>query len=378
MTINPNDGNASERENANPASSSHQDDRRTFVKDASAASLLAAAAIALGQPADAQQRRAAIRTPLTEQFDLDYPIVLAPMGGASGGHLAAAVSSAGGLGLVGGAFGNLASLTKELDTIKAKTKRKWGVGLITWRANDDALRLALSYKPDVFFLSFGDPLKFSRQIKSAGCTLICQVQDVESALQARSAGADILVAQGTEAGGHGSTIRSTLPLVPSVVDAVSPMPVLAAGGIADGRGVAAALALGAVGAVIGTRFCASKEALFHPAAKERLLRAKSGDTVRTRLFDQVVGVEWPAAFTGRVLRNHFFEEWNGKGAEIKNDEPARAAYRAGQLNGDYDTAVIWAGEAVDLISGLPAAGDLVEKIGKDAEHELRRLSRLLA
>ena len=124
MTINPNDGNESAGEKANPVSSSHHDDRRTFVKDASAASLLAAAAIALGPPADAQQRRAAIRTPLTEQFNLDYPIVLAPMGGAAGGDLAAAVSNAGGLGLVGGGSGNLASLTKELDTIKAKTKRK--------------------------------------------------------------------------------------------------------------------------------------------------------------------------------------------------------------------------------------------------------------
>ena len=370
MKIIPGDGD----ESANATAA----DRRTFVKDASAAGLLAAAGIVLPPPADAQSRKAAIRTPLTELFGLDYPIVLAPMGGASGGDLAAAVSNAGGLGLVGGAYGNTASLSKELEAIKAKTKRKWGVGLITWRASEDALHVALSYKPDAFFLSFGDPLKFSRQIKSAGCILICQVQDVEGAVQARKAGADILVAQGTEAGGHGSMLRSTLPLVPAVIDATAPMPVLAAGGIADGRGVAAALALGAVGAVIGTRFCATKESLVHPAAKDRLIRAKSGDTVRTRMFDEVAGIEWPAGLSGRVLRNHFFEEWNGKGAEIRNNETARAAYRAGQENRDYDTAVIYAGEAVDLISGLPAAGELLAKIGKDAEQELRRVSRLLS
>ena len=351
--------------------------RRSFVKGASAAGLLAAAG-GRGRLAGAPARKPAIRTPLTDLLGLDYPIVLAPMGGASGGELAAAVSNAGGLGLIGGAYGNPDSLTRQLQLIQAKTKRKWGVGLITWRAGEEALRVALSYKPDVFFLSFGDPLKFSKQIKSAGCILICQVQDVEMARAAKNAGADLLVAQGTEAGGHGSTLRSTFPLVPAVIDAVAPTPVLAAGGIADGRGVAAALALGAAGAVIGTRFCATKEALLRPPAKDRLLRAKSGDTVRTRFFDEINGIEWPPGFTGRVLRNHFFDQWSGSGADVRTNEAARAAYRSGQQNGDYDTAVIWAGEAVDLISGLPAAGALLETIGNSAEQELRRLSRLLA
>ena len=251
------------------------------------------------------------------------------------------------------------------------------MGLITWRAGEDALRVALSHKPDAFFLSFGDPLKFSKQIKSAGCVLICQVQDVESAVVAKKAGADLIVAQGTEAGGHGTNIRSTLPLVPAVIDAVAPTPVLAAGGIADGRGVAAALALGAVGAVIGTRFCATREALIRPAAKDRLLRAKSGDTVRTNVFDVARDLNWPPPFTGRALRNRFFEQWNGNSAALQDNEAAREAYRKAQQNGDFDTAVIWAGEAVDLISGLPAAGELLTTIGRDTERELRRLSRLL-
>jgi nitronate monooxygenase len=299
------------------------------------------------------------------------------MGSAAGGELAAAVSNAGGLGLVGGGFGTSATFTKELETAKAKTKQKWGVGLITWRASEDALRVALSYKPDVFWLSFGDPLKFSKSIKSAGCILICQVQDVESAVAAKKAGADFIVAQGTEAGGHGANTRSTLPLVPAVIDAVAPTPVLAAGGIADGRGVAAALALGAVGAAIGTRFCASQEALTRQGAKERLLHAKSGDTVRTSVFDQAVGVEWPNSFTGRALRNKFFEEWNGRSAALKNDEAAREAYRNALQNGNYDTAAVWAGEGIDLISGIPGAGELVRKIGRETELELRRLASLL-
>ncbi|HWE49564.1 MAG TPA: nitronate monooxygenase [Bryobacteraceae bacterium] len=318
-----------------------------------------------------------IRTALTDLFQLDHPIVLAPMGGASGGELAAAVSNAGGLGLLGGAYGHLASLRNELDIVKSTAKRKWGVGLITWRAGDEALRLALSYQPDAFFLSFADPAKFSDRIKAAGCVLICQAQDVASALQAKEAGADLIVAQGTEAGGHGCAARSTLPLVPAIIDAVSPTPVLAAGGIADGRGLAAVLALGAAGAVIGTRFCATVEALLPQTAKDRLLRAKSGDTVRTRIFDEAAGLNWPAGYTGRALRNRFFEEWDGRSEELRNDEIARTTYRASQQSEDYDSAAIWAGEAVDLISGLPAAGDLVETIGRQAAEELSRLSNLM-
>ena len=345
--------------------------RRTFVKDAAAAGLLAASGVG------AQTREAGIRTPLTETFGLQYPIVLAPMGGAAGADLAAAVSNAGGLGLIGGAYGNVQFLTRELDAIGTKTKKKWGVGVITWRAGEDAVRLALSHKPDAFFLSFGDPLKFAKPIKAAGCVLICQVQDPENAKAAKQAGADFIVAQGTEAGGHGTNTRSTLPLVPAVVDAVAPTPVLAAGGIADGRGVAAALALGAVGAVIGTRFCATREALIRSAAKDRLLHAKSGDTVRTNLFDEAVGIEWPAPFTGRALRNRFFNEWYGKDTSLHNNETVREAYGKAQQEGDYDTAVIWAGEAVDLIAELPAAGELLTSIGRETEQELRRIARLV-
>lgn len=353
--------------------------RRRFVADSAAAGVLGASSLVFGPRARAQSAnsQAAIRTPLTEMFRLQYPIVLAPMGGAAGGELAAAVSNAGGLGLVGGAYGNPEALHRELELLKSKTGRKWGVGLITWRANDDALRVALSYHPDVFFLSFGDPIKFSKQIKSAGCRLICQVQDVETALQAKKVGADIIVAQGTEAGGHGCLTRSTLPLVPAVIDAVAPTPVVAAGGIADGRGVAAALALGAAGAVIGTRFCATKESLVRPAAKDRLLHSKSGDTIRTRIFDEVAGIDWPAQFNGRALRNNFEETWNGRGAEAHNDPAVVEAYRAAQRSGDYDTAVIWAGESLDLVSGLPPAGELLNKIGTDAAKRLRQLAQIV-
>jgi nitronate monooxygenase len=248
----------------------------------------------------------AIRTALTEAFGLEYPIVLAPMGTVAGGQLAAAVSNAGGLGLVGGGYGDPDWLMRELDLVQAATDRPWGVGLITWHATPDVVELALRAHPAAFLLSFGDVRPFAPAIKDAGCTFICQVQDVAAAREAVAAGADVIVAQGSEAGGHGA-VRATLPLVPAVVDAVAPVPVLAAGGIADGRGMAAALMLGAQGAMIGTRFSAASESLTHEQAKARIVAAHAADTDRTRVFDIIRGYgAWPAPYTARAVRNDFF------------------------------------------------------------------------
>jgi nitronate monooxygenase len=231
-----------------------------------------------------------IRTALTQAFGLDVPIVLAPMGRVAGGRLAAAVSNASGLGLVGGAYGDPEWLRQELSLVRAETDRPWGVGLITWYASPEVVALALSYRPTVFLLSFGDVRPYVDAIKAAGCTLVCQVQEVDAACEAVAAGADFIVAQGNEAGGH-SAVRATLPLVPAVVDAVAPVPVLAAGGIADGRGLAAALMLGAQGAMLGTRFAAASEALTHERAKARMVADQAADTGQTRVFDIIRGTE---------------------------------------------------------------------------------------
>jgi nitronate monooxygenase len=240
-----------------------------------------------------------IVTALTEMLGLQHPIVLAPMGGVSGGHLAATVSNAGGLGLVGGGYGNPAWLRTELSRVKEETSRPWGVGLITWSIDRSVMDLALGYRPNAFMLSFGDPRPYAPAIKSAGCKLICQVQGLEEVRLAQEAGADIIVAQGTEGGGHGGQ-RATLPLVPVVVDTVAPTPVVAAGGIADGRGLAAALMLGAHGALIGTRFYASAEALGPEWAKQRIVAARGNETARTRVFDMVRGYAWPPGYPGRA------------------------------------------------------------------------------
>lgn len=313
-----------------------------------------------------------IHTALTDAFGLQYPIVLAPMNGIAGGLLAAAVSNSGGLGLVGGGYGDADWLRRELTLVREKTDRPWGFGLITWRATPELVDMALAYRPAAVLLSFGDPSPYVPRIQAAGCTLICQVQDVPMAVAAAEAGADVIVAQGTEAGGHGAT-RATLPLVPAVIDAVAPVPVLAAGGIADGRGVAAALMLGAQGVMMGTRFAATAESLMHEQAKARIVAAQGSATERTDVFDTIRGFTWPQPFTGRALRNHFLERWHSHaeelGASLETETPA---YMRAALDGDFDTAVVFAGECVDMIHAVEPAADLLHRIGAETKGHLQR------
>lgn len=310
-------------------------------------------------------------TRLSEMFGLTQPIVLAPMGGVAGGALAAAVSNAGGLGLVGGGYGDPDWLARELALVRQGTARAWGVGLITWSASEATVAQVLASAPAAVMLSFGDPRPFAGRIRKAGCRLICQVQDVHGALLAQEAGADLIVAQGTEAGGHGGA-HSMAPLLLAVADRVAPIPVLAAGGIADGRGLAAALLLGAEGALLGTRFYAATEALGAASAKQRLVGASASDTVRTRVFDIVRGYAWPTLHTGRALRNAFLARWHGQEAALEAAlVTERPAYQAASTAGDCDTAVVWAGEGVDLIRSVDDAGAIVARIGHDAEQQLR-------
>jgi len=268
-------------------------------------------------------------------------------------------------------------LTTELALARAGTQRPWGVGLITWHVDPAVFELALSCRPAAFVLSFGDPRPYAPAIKAAGCKLICQVQDVDQARLAWAAGADLIVAQGTEAGGHGGE-RATLPLVPAVVDAVGPVPVIAAGGIGDGRGLAAALMLGAHGVLLGSRFCATPEALVSDDAKRRIVAAHATDTARTRVFDVVRGYAWPAGYRGRALRNRFTARWDGRENELSAAiESERPAYAAASERGDCDTALVWAGEVVDLIDRVDSVADICERIAAEAETCLAGAKRFL-
>src|SRR5215475_14435245 len=236
-----------------------------------------------------------LSTAFTRLFGVEYPIALAPMGGSAGGALAAAVSNGGGLGLLGGGNGDWDWLARELPVVADATSGPWGVGFQSWAVDVGTVERALKFTPRAVMLSFGDPRPFTRPIRRAGAALILQVTDVDEARQAVDAGADVIVAQGTEAGGHGARRgRSTLPFVPIVVDLAAPVPVLAAGGIADGRGLAAALALGAAGALIGSRFQATAEALVAPAITKAIIEGRGEDTERSNVLDIVRGSRWPS------------------------------------------------------------------------------------
>jgi nitronate monooxygenase len=283
------------------------------------------------------------------------------MGSVSGGALAAAVLNAGGLGLIGAGYGNADWIRREFDRAAGA---RIGIGFITWSLarQPQLLDLALGYKPCAVMLSFGDPRPFAESVRASGAKLICQVQSLAIARQALEARPDVIVAQGAEAGGHGGE-RSLFALLPAVRDLAGDKPILAAGGIADRRGYEAALALGADGVLVGTRFIASGESLSTSAAKQRVVQANGDATVRTTVFDIVRGYDGWNGITGRALRNRFTATWHGKEAALRERIDAeRKTYNAAVERQDYDTGVIFAGEAVDLIDEILPAAEIVRRI----------------
>lgn len=313
-----------------------------------------------------------IATPLTELLGIRHPILSAPMDTIAGSRLTRAVSEAGGFGILGGGYGERAWLEQETAKL-AELRAPFGIGFITWSLakRPDLLDIALGAKPSAIMLSFGDPAPFAPRIKSAGARLICQVQDETMARQALDTGADALIAQGTEAGGHGAS-RTTVDLVPAIVDlAAGRVPVVAAGGIADGRGLAAMMMLGASGVLLGTRFYASQEADGAEEAKRRICAANSGSTVRGIIFDLSRNNVWPAPFTGRCLINNHARRWIGREVELMQNVAAVAVdYAAAKAAGNFDIAAVIAGEAVGLIHDIPPAAEIVERIAIEAEQLL--------
>ncbi|MGJ4907632.1 NAD(P)H-dependent flavin oxidoreductase [Bradyrhizobium sp. HKCCYLRH2060] len=314
-----------------------------------------------------------LRTALTERLGIDHPILLAPMDVIADARLVRAVSGAGGFGILGGGYGNRAWLMQEtakLDGLRAP----FGIGFITWSLakQPELLEIALAAKPTAVMLSFGDPRRFAPAIKQAGARLICQVQDEAMAEQAIAAGADVLIAQGTEAGGHGAS-RTTLDIVPAIIDlAAGRVPVAAAGGLADGRGLAAMLTLGADGVLLGTRFYASQEAAGADEAKRRICAAKSGETVRGIVFDLSRNNVWPAPFTGRCLVNDHARRWIAREVELLQQvERVSADYVKARAEGNFDIAAVIAGEAVGLIHDIPPAAEIVARIVDEAEQILQ-------
>jgi nitronate monooxygenase len=292
-------------------------------------------------------------------------VVNAPMAGIAGGALAAAVSAAGGLGFIGGGYGNVAWIGRQLDIAGDEAV---GVGLITWAlaGRPRLLELVLGRGVHWIWFSFGDASPHLDIVHAAGALAVCQVQSAEDARRVVEAGADVIVAQGHESGGHGRDNEHLADLLPAVIAAVTPVPVFAAGGIttaADRRG---AMAKGASGVVVGTRLYASHEALDTAAAKATLVASTA--TRRTTVFDLVRGPIWPAGHSGRAVVNSTVERWDGRHAALRADLHAqRRHYRQAVAADDTDVRVVWAGTGVSRIHDILPAGDIVRAIAASRE-----------
>jgi NAD(P)H-dependent flavin oxidoreductase YrpB (nitropropane dioxygenase family) len=332
-----------------------------------------------------------LHTSFTRLFGIEYPIVCAGMGGVAHAELAAAVSAAGGLGTIG--IGGLPPdvVHAEIASVRAKTKKPLTVNVLVPFLRPETFD-ALAKEPiQAVTLFWGEPAEHIPRCKSLGLKVIWQCGSAEEAAAAKNAGADAIIAQGFEAGGHVRGIVTSLALIPAVRDAIGDLPMAAAGGFADGRGLAAALALGADAAVFGTRFLVSEEGAAHPEYKRRVLAARADETVHTKLFD----VGWPDA-AHRVLRTKLVDEWERAGSPPTGKRPGEgelvAQLRMGEqavelqrytvfppstdVQGDLDSLPFYAGQSVNLVDEIRPAGEIVRAIASEAEAVIN--SRLAA
>jgi nitronate monooxygenase len=308
-----------------------------------------------------------LNTRLTEKLAIEHPIISAPMAFAAGGALAAAVSDAGGLGLIGGGYGDATWVQEQFDEAGDAGV---GCGFITWHLRPEVLDAVLRRGPRALLLSFGDPRTYAERVHAAGIPLLCQVQTVADARLAIEAGADMIVAQGAEAGGHGDR-RATFTLVPEVADllaAESPDTLLcAAGGVADGRGLAAARILGADGVMVGSRLWATEEANVPERMQAAALAADGDGTVRTSVMDIARSLKWPERFTARVLRNRYTDPWHGRERELRETGgDAAREWSEGWAAGDPDRSNTFVGEAPGLIDAIEPAAAVIERMVTEA------------
>ncbi|MDQ3947322.1 MAG: nitronate monooxygenase [Actinomycetota bacterium] len=319
-----------------------------------------------------------LRTRFTEMFDLAYPVMSAPMALHSGGTLAAAVSAAGGLGSFGGMHPAKGPewIQAEIAAIRAATDRPFAVGFITafLPFTGPLFEATLAERPAAVAFSFADPRPWAGQARAAGARVMCQVQTYEDAALAMDAGADVLVAQGTEAGGHTGTM-GLLPFLAGVVARYPDVPVLAAGGIADGRTLAAALTAGADGAWLGTAFLATPEAVeVHDIHKRLIVASDGSDTVFTRAFDIVSGLPWPAEIGARVRRNRFTDEWAEREAELRKRReeltppPGTNPF---EMPPDPEKDAVVYGQSAGFVTAVRPAAEVVRSVSEEAEAILR-------
>lgn len=319
-----------------------------------------------------------LRTSLCKLLGIEVPIILAPMGSATSAEFAACVSNLGGLGSIGSLNRTTAAIKRDIDCVRELTNRNYAVNHIAPMLDAEAFRYTLEARPAVISFALGDPGDLVRQAHSVGALVIVQITTVDQAIQAAERGADVIIAQGGEAGGYGGDV-STMVLVPQVVDAVSPIPVVAAGGIFDGRGLAAALMLGALGVNLGTRFLASEEAPIEGEWKEAIVSANSEDTVRVDVLNDIRPLPGTAGYGTvlRSLRTPFVDKWHGRREEARIDHDRLwAEMTAAAHSSRRHEFLLTAGQTAGGIPEVLPLADIMQKIMVDAEAALSRASAL--
>jgi NAD(P)H-dependent flavin oxidoreductase YrpB (nitropropane dioxygenase family) len=314
-----------------------------------------------------------IRTRFTDLIGIDHPVVSAGMGGGhTGGELVGRVSEAGGLGVIGASFVPPEVLDQMLIRVREITSNPIGINLLL-HASEDRLDDVLRAEPAVLSTAWPrddqDLGAIFAKAHERGIRVMHMVPRVEDAVSAAEAGADVIVAQGNEGGGHVGEIGTTV-IVRQVVKAVAPVPVLAAGGFVDGAGLAAALALGADGVLLGTRFLATDEAPVEAAYKGAIVGSRGDDTIVTTVGDTLSGRDWPGAWA-RVRRTRFIEEWLGREPELRRRRDAVWARLEAAEESDPDYGLMWIGQSAGLIDSIIPAGEVVRQIVSEAEEILR-------
>lgn len=328
-----------------------------------------------------------MRTPLCDLFGIDVPIVQAPIGSASVPALAAAVSEAGALGTIALSWTKPADVAALVNGVRARTDKPFHANILLEWPPDQRLDAVLEAGAKIVSLTWGDPSAHVESVHAAGALLVAAAGTAEEAKRYADAGVDAICAQGWEAGGHVGGNVTTMALVPAVVDAVAPVPVLAAGGIVDGRGIAAALALGAQGAWIGTRFLLAEEAPLHPVYRDNLLRARAEDAEwAADLFD----VGWENA-PHRALRNSTRARWEQAGSPPPGSRPGEgeivatrgdgapiarysSAMPVASITGDIEALSMWSGQGIGLLDHVQPAAEIVRELAEETEAVLGRLS----
>jgi len=314
-----------------------------------------------------------LHTRVCDLFGVSHPVVLGGMGSGTNPALVSAVSNAGGLGVQGCAGRTPDEIAQLADAIRGATHKPFGLNLLLFMANDEHIQAVLQAKPSIFSSAWPWPETNLRSIfkraHDTGARVLHMVSTVHEARRAAEAGADVIVAQGTEGGGH-VWLMGTMVLVRQVVRAVEPLPVLAAGGIADGAGLAAALMLGAEGALLGTRFLATPEAPLPQSYKEAICRSDGHDTILTEIPDTAGSQVWPGAYA-RALRTRVIEEFIGRDEEVRRRRAEiNARIRRAREEGDVDNGSLLIGQDAGLIERVEPAAEIVERLVREAEELL--------